>query len=203
MQEYSYKEDWDMIYDSFSDDDLLWIGVDIDEESISAVQNISGKDIIDLGCGDGSFCELLSLLDNRVVGIDISKKQINKCRERNTSVHYEVADVLSLNCKEQYDVVVCRLLLHHIHMKDVEKLVNVINSLCKKYGKLILSFLIPPDNITGMRESYYSVKHQVILYSINDVRTMFNQFKVTDIFQCTASKVAHKYNYVVLIAEKE
>lgn len=171
---YSYKDDWNNIYSSHYKGVyvLPWLGAKFDDCLISYVNSLSRDlKIIDIACGDGSFCEFLAQRGFRnVLGIDVSDEIISRNKEKlkNSGVRYEVMDVFDLPDDEAYDVVFCKLLLHHIQPDDEEHFLTEINSIVKPNGgQLYFSFLKTPKTTEPFieRKSYFTQEHNVIMYN--------------------------------------
>lgn len=89
--------------------------------------NLVGKTILDVGCGTGSISCLLAKktgVTGRVIGIDISKEQLDIARktavdEKLNNIDFLQIDGNELNTiKEQFDLVYCRFFLMHILLQD-------------------------------------------------------------------------------------
>lgn len=65
--------------------------------------------LLDLGCGPGIYAELFNKAGYLVTGIDISLRSINYAKqsavEKQMDIHYEQGDYITMNLKEQYDVI--------------------------------------------------------------------------------------------------
>jgi ubiquinone/menaquinone biosynthesis C-methylase UbiE len=57
-------------------------------------ENLSGKKILDAGCGEGVMAEYLTNLGAHVIGIDGSPKMIEYARQRRPSIEFKVQDLL-------------------------------------------------------------------------------------------------------------
>lgn len=69
-----------------------------------------GSKVLDAGCGQGFFTELLGDLGFDVLGVDFSVEGINaaKTRPRKGRIAYDTGDILSLPYKDAFDCVYCR-----------------------------------------------------------------------------------------------
>lgn len=79
---------------------------------------IRGKTVLDVGCGFGREAVLFALKGALVTGIDLSEQSISKARDFaqhiGVSVNFLVGNVDLLNYNEQFDIVFCRAILHHL-----------------------------------------------------------------------------------------
>lgn len=171
--DYSYKRDWNQIYTSHFDGlyNLPWLGVNFEKELIEFIDSIPrDARIIDIGCGDGSLCKhLASLGFTDVLGIDVSDLLISRVKESNQSgAVFQVMDAFDLPDDEKYDVVFCRLLLHHMVPIDKLRLLKKLNAILKPDGGLLyLSFLSSYQSKLPFKErlSYFTEEHRVMMYN--------------------------------------
>lgn len=131
---------------------------------------VKNKRVLELGSGNGYWLELLSQRGASCTGVEISKKQINLAKERNSSpkIRYIQGDITNLekyNLKSNsYDVVFLEhALLEISSIKKLEKIFNGIYKLLKKDGISVISDLHPfapsakPDNLkTSKKFNYFS-----------------------------------------------
>jgi len=81
---------------------------------------LSGKSVLDVGCGGGILAESIVKRGARVKGIDLSDKALKVARlhllESGLSVEYEAVSAEDLAAREpgRYDVVTCMELLEHV-----------------------------------------------------------------------------------------
>ncbi len=80
------------------------------------IKNFKNKTAIDLGCGNGRYTFALKKFGfKKVVGIDISKKNINNAKKHKIkNVFFYTGDILNLNfIKERFDFVFSYGVFHH------------------------------------------------------------------------------------------
>ena len=112
---------------------------------IESVTSLTGKKVLDVGCGGGILAESLSKADGIVTGIDLSNKALKVAElhqlESNTSVQYRSisAEDLAKEEPEQYDVVTCMEMLEHV--PDPSSVVQACATLCKPGGRIFFSTL--------------------------------------------------------------
>lgn len=94
--------------------------------------------ILDIGCGDGGDCELLSENAKEVMGIDIElHPNWTEIQKRKCNVDFQVADACNLPFPDDvFDIVFEKDVLHHIqnHKKALKEIVRVT----KTGGRVII-----------------------------------------------------------------
>ena len=112
---------------------------------IESVTSLTGKKVLDVGCGGGILAESLFKAGGIVTGIDLSNKALKVAElhqlESNTSVQYRSisAEDLAKEEPEQYDVVTCMEMLEHV--PDPSSVVQACATLCKPDGRIFFSTL--------------------------------------------------------------
>ncbi len=108
---------------------------------LSLIDDIRGKEILDIGCGfgktDRTFIELGA---RRVRGMDISEKMIEKAKAENMAegIEYSVMPAGRLqDIDGLYDIVYSSLCFHYI--EDFGKLISDIHSKLRPGGMLLFS----------------------------------------------------------------
>ena len=123
------------------------------------VGGVSGKTILDLGCGNGSISFLLWYLGAKVYSVDISKQALQSTRnlrllsERSSQFEPNLcqgdATRLPLR-KEMFDIVFCIETLEHL--RDDTNAIEEIERVTKSGGTVILA--VPYDSrVTGNEKS--------------------------------------------------
>lgn len=91
-----------------------------------------GRRVLDLGCGNGSFCRLLAHSGATVVGLDASSEMIS-CAQRRSGHHriqYVEEDVLS------FDVDAANVFTDVVSVFSLQDMPNPALACCKVYGTL-------------------------------------------------------------------
>jgi 2-polyprenyl-6-hydroxyphenyl methylase/3-demethylubiquinone-9 3-methyltransferase len=104
---------------------------------------LSGKDVLDVGCGGGILAEAMTLRGARVTGIDLSEKALRVAQlhllESRLSVHYEHVTVQEYAERHPggFDVVTCMELLEHV--PEPARMVAACARLTRPGGRLFFS----------------------------------------------------------------
>jgi 2-polyprenyl-6-hydroxyphenyl methylase/3-demethylubiquinone-9 3-methyltransferase len=112
-------------------------------EHIERVAGLSGKRVLDVGCGGGILSEAMARSGAHVTGIDLSDKALRVARlhllESGLKVQYTkvAAEDLARTSGEQFDVVTCMELLEHV--PDPAATVRACSDLVKPDGWVIFA----------------------------------------------------------------
>lgn len=139
MHENLWQKIWPE-YSSFQDYDKLveYRGKRLDFNKIK--KQFFNKDIIDLGCGNGSISmALLKRGAKSATGIDFGKNNVlaaqkwSKRYKFDKKASFKKFDILKFNSKKKYDFVVCSAVLHHLkNKKELDIALKKISKLCKE-----------------------------------------------------------------------
>ena len=102
---------------------------------------LEGKKVLDYGCGAGDNACLLAACGAEVWGFDLSPVSIEKAKRRaelmglSNRAHFDVfAAGQTSYGDEQFDIVICFAILHHLHMM-LDDVYREINRITKPGGK--------------------------------------------------------------------
>ncbi len=150
---------------------------------------LSGKKVLEYGCGDGSGSERLLKHDAILTGIDISEEGINKARQRisksNYKAEYFVMDAESTTFEDDYfDVVVGLGILHHL---DLNKASKEITRILKHDGHAIFEEPLghnPAINLyrTFTPDKRTSCEHPLKMF---DIRLLSDYFQHVEVYYYT------------------
>ena len=137
----SKKNTWEGIADDFDKRVKYVAGVQNIEMIQTALggQALSGE-ILELGCGNGTYSEILAEKAGKLYVTDISQRMISVCRQRLGHLNHvviEQQDCFQLSYPEKtFDAVVMANLLHVI--PDPEKALRESRRVLKKNGTIII-----------------------------------------------------------------
>lgn len=107
--------------------------------------SLTGKKILDIGCGGGILTESLAQYSAQVTGIDMSEAALNAARQHAAAnqlgIDYQLttAEAHATAHPQQYDVVTCMELLEHV--PDPVSVIQACRQLVKPGGPVFLSTL--------------------------------------------------------------
>jgi ubiquinone/menaquinone biosynthesis C-methylase UbiE len=119
--------------------------------------NVSGLDVLDLGCGDGHYCrQLLKAGANSVLGVDVSAEMIKLAEQttRSRRASYAKANALSLELGRRFPLALASYLLHYAC--DADELAGI----CKRIsahlepGGRLVSLVEHPEQAVPSHHGY-------------------------------------------------
>ncbi len=138
---------WDDIVDAPGRQELLWATVD------ELLPELSGRRVLDAGCGSGVYAERLADQGADVVGVDVSEGMVERARERVPSGAFYQADLgepLDAVEDDSVDLVVC---LHVFsHLPDLSTTVGEFARILRDGGHLVLSTHNPVHDFVIVRD---------------------------------------------------
>ncbi|MFQ5468961.1 MAG: bifunctional 2-polyprenyl-6-hydroxyphenol methylase/3-demethylubiquinol 3-O-methyltransferase UbiG [Gammaproteobacteria bacterium] len=114
-------------------------------EYINQHAPLSGKKVLDVGCGGGILAEGLASFNAKVTGIDMADASLNVAQLHLLESGFEIeyilitAEDLASQQSEKFDIVTCMELLEHV--PDPASLINACSSLMKPGGDIFFSTL--------------------------------------------------------------
>ncbi len=161
--------------------------------------SLSGKKILDLGCGKGDLSYEFAKRKNEVVAIDGSESMLDYAKTRNShpNIQYVLLDIEELKLKQKFDLILAINSL--VHIKTLGPIFVKIHKLLKKDLKFILCFPHPLQDIEDINnyskekiirtETKYGVVKQYyrpIEFYINNL--IQSNFRLTKAYEFPARK---------------
>jgi len=107
---------------------------------------VSGKKVLDLGCGTGIFTKMIHSWGANVTGVDISEEMIKIAKIENPEIYFVTSDAEHTNFSdEEFDVVSSSLMIHYLD--NLSTLFKEVNRILKQKGYFIFSFHHPSNEV--------------------------------------------------------
>lgn len=106
---------------------------------LSMLPSLSGKRVLDIGCGSGDFCRFaMSSGASFVMGVDCSKNMLSVAKSYDDGITYLNLPMENLSkLDDKFDVITSSLAFHYV--EDFDRLIGDIANLLKDGGELIFS----------------------------------------------------------------
>lgn len=111
--------------------------------------DLSGKRVLDFGCGDGRFCYELRYEGCEIVGVDYSHNALLFARAFNPKIAFFQSLDDAGDC---FDWVVMVDVLEHIPPEQINEFLGIVFSKLKPGGKILIS--VPSVNVPLSRKHY-------------------------------------------------
>jgi len=126
-------------------------------QSINALGDVNGKNILDIGCGEGYVCRILTRKGAKVIGIDNSKEMIAKATEMETKkplgISYSLGDATKLEFEDKsFDKAISICVTPHLNKKETLKHFKEAFRVLKTNGLFVIGCPHP----TSWKEMYHS-----------------------------------------------
>ena len=135
------------------------------------------RKILEIGCGQGFHTFLLSKKkNNKVIGVDFSKKDIQICKKRYPKVEFMTMKAEKLLFKDGFfDEVFAIDILEHVN--DLGKTLSEMSRVLKRKGKIIVN--VPHHKseawLLKIRPSYLKEIHHVRVFKENQIEKLFQK----------------------------
>jgi len=102
---------------------ILW------SKFISILINLNVKNVLDIGCGSGDFCELANLNGLKTKGIDLSHTQVKRAKDK---CDCEVKNVCEMN--EKFDAAVAVFdVINYMNDTELVKFFKCVENIVERY----------------------------------------------------------------------
>ena len=127
-----------------------WIDTDqavrtgmLDRWMLNSLGDVSGKSVIDIGCGEGRFSRLLSQLGASVTGVDLTEAFIERARSMGTGETYLLENAESLQAIESntYDIAVSYIVL--VDLLDYRSAIQAAFRVLRPCGRFVVCNIHP------------------------------------------------------------
>lgn len=146
---------WDELAKKYSNRDLRSDSIGY-QKVLELIKPIKSKQVLDFGCGIGTFTQVLHKKGANVIGFDISKNMVNQAKAKNEEIIYttNLDDLVSSYDLALMNFVTCTFKTSKIH----EQVYSLIYNKLKENGKLI----ILDNHPNSVRNEYISFKRKYL-----------------------------------------
>jgi SAM-dependent methyltransferase len=117
---------------------------------VEAVLDLKPTTVLDVGCGDGRFSDLIGTRIERCVGVDLSERAIRFAQAFHPELEFHVMDAAELD--EVFDVVTAVQVLEHIPDEDVSRFIQTLADRTRIEGHVIICV---PSTIQPLSAKHY------------------------------------------------
>lgn len=157
-----YKKDreiWEENYDTVN----LRSDILVSDRTLKLLGDVQGKNILDIGCGNGKFARKLAQGGAKVFAIDIVPEQIEFAKkiesENNQGINYFVGNIQELNKIifpiEKFDIVISLMTHLYLSEKDFINSFKIISEKLDNGGRFIYGNINPTRIVLYENKNYF------------------------------------------------
>ena len=137
------KEDYNAIANTYAKcySDIDYCKSYIDE----FITKLSGKKILDVGCGAGQITDYLTQKGLETTGIDFSKELLKIAEQNFPNSKFILADICEYEQKEKVDGIITKDVLFHLSDEDLFAVLKKFKRLLKQSGNLCIIMDMPKE----------------------------------------------------------
>ena len=160
--------------------------------------DLSGKSVLDLGCGYGWHCKYaVECGAKQVLGIDLSEKMIHEANEKNADpkIIYRVCGLDDYDYPaDSYDCVISNLVLHYI--ADIDLILKKIYLTLKTDGIFLLNMEHPVFTAGVNQDWIYDSGGKPLYWPVDDY--FYSGERVTHFLGKTVTKQHHTLTQILM-----
>lgn len=152
-----------------------WIGQDqavrtgmLDSWMLNALGDVSGKQVLDIGCGEGRFCRLLADMGAKVTGVDLTAGLVERARSMSgDDIAYLVGNAEDLGGidSDSFDLAVSYIVL--VDIFDYESSIRAAYRVLEPGGRLI-ACTIHPIRLAPQPIGWITQGNRKLFYPVDD-----------------------------------
>ena len=135
---------WEQLYQEQDVESMPWFNANLDpdiEKSLTKLNFTTGN-VLDIGTGPGTQAMILAERGFQVTATDLSETAIQKAaakaQEKGLNIHWQQDDILNSKIQGKFDLIIDRGCFHVFPPENRQDYVNVVDSLLKSQGYLLL-----------------------------------------------------------------
>lgn len=163
-----------------------------------------GDSVLDVACGTGTFCSMLTLNGYKADGLDLSSEIIEIANEKKKinrmDINYKVSDMTKFKVDKKYDLVTC--FFDSINflkdISDVEKMLDCVAKALKKKGHFICDIfsrqMLKEYTYNEFHEDHDTFKIDWFTTKTNP-RTLYHEITITEAGEKPFVEKYYEYYY--------
>ncbi len=198
----------------YSGNSPIWGKSKLDANLKRYLNLLGGKNVLDLGIGEGKNSIFLSELGYNVTGVDFSAKSLGICKSRNSDIELIQSDIRTYDIEaDKYDLIMSDSVLHFLHKDDAFALIDRMKFSLKKNGLIFISVFSTEE--PGLNEKLSNssfecldncIFHNVAMdtyvsyFSKDEIKNLFSDFStvmISDEFFMDLSHGSPHYHGVI------
>ena len=151
-------------------------------------------EIVDIGCGDGTFIRLLAEHDYSAIGIDSDAPCIKKCREENLRVFKKDAFSFLKQNQNSFGGIICSHLIEHIPFEHLNIFLKSCYEALHENGSILL--ITPNINNLGGSADFWNDPTHIKPFTVSSLQKLIskNRFEIMQIGYDKDSKLSIRKN---------
>ena len=137
------KEDYNAIADTYAKcySEIDYCKTYIDE----FIANLSGKKVLDVGCGAGQITDYLTQKGFEVTGLDFSHELLKIAKRNFPNSKFILADICEYEQNEQVDGIITKDVLFHLSDENLVSVLQKFRRMIKPNGNLCIIMDMPKE----------------------------------------------------------
>ena len=178
-------------YDNKKDENFPILKVQFDAELKRFLHRVPGKEVLDLGVGQGTNSIPLFKQGYNITGVDCSAKCLHLCEENCPGLNLIQSDIRNFEIeKNKYDLILSRYVLHFLHKDESYKIIENMKNNIKTNGLIYISVFSTEDfrikkfsNNPAFEELENHIFHNKIkdtyisFFTKKEIKNLFSDFK--------------------------
>lgn len=171
----------------YKENQSIWGTAKLDDSLKRYLKLLDGKNVLDLGIGEGNNSISLSNLGFNVTGIDSSKKALDICKSNSNNIKLINDDIRNYKiAKDEFNLILSRYALHFLHKDEVLTIVNEIKENLSVNGLVyiaVFSTSDPGNSRLYSNPNYEYVSNNIFHDKVNNTyMSYFSQPEILDLF---------------------
>lgn len=128
------------------------------------VAGLSGKDVLDVGCGAGQITDYLTQKGFNVIGLDFSQELLKIAKQNFPNSKFMLADICDYEQETKVDGIITKDTLFHLPDEDLIHVLQKFKRLLKPNGNICIIMDVPKETgenifveeLDGNQQVYYN-----------------------------------------------